>query len=147
MPDRDERGKKMDDTLMSRFDESESNETDEASETPEGPEAPKSSEASKMGDSGDTSGLSEESKASKTPLSEKANVLFYLSEGQADDLDLVEQTVALDVKRELGVELEKNRHIRPLVLHFGLERLQDLSPEEIHGLLTETDYVEDPPSE
>lgn len=141
MPDRDDRGKDALDTISKRFDGSK---TDEANEVPEPTQESQAKETSKTNETQDDD-RTETTKSSKTPLSEKKQVLFYLSETQSSTLDLVEQTVALDVKRELDIELEKNRHIRPLVLHFGLDRLQELSAEEIRDLLEETEHVEDPP--
>lgn len=141
MTDRHQRGKDVDDTLSKRFQEPQA---DEANETPEPTQESESSKSSKTDETQDGADSSQATKPSKTPLSEKKQVLFYLSEEQSSTLDLVEQTVALEAKRDLGIELEKNRHIRPLVLHFGLDRLQDLSAEEIRDLLEETEHVENP---
>jgi hypothetical protein len=85
------------------------------------------------------------SKASKTAIGERKQVILYLREGVADRLDLVEDEVALEWKREFGTELERNRHIRPLMLERGMESAREMSAEEIREYLLDAEQLDDSP--
>lgn len=101
----------VDEALANRFGSGDSSQADSTSET------------TKVSQTTETHKTSQ---TSKKPLGERSQILFYLTEGQADRLDLVTDEVQLNCKREFGVELEKNRHVRPLVLALGLERVEEM---------------------
>lgn len=130
--DRDDRSAGVDDALRDRFDSSSSegdSVTSRASKTPSSAKKTKTSNTS------------------KTPISERETVLFYLRDELTDKLDLVEDEVRLTYKREYGVELELNRHIRPLVLRFGIETVVEMDAKDIRDTLRENDVLDDPPTE
>jgi hypothetical protein len=43
---------------------------------------------------------------------------------------------------QFDTELEKNRHLRPLLLHLGAKKLEDMDPEAIESALNETDLLD-----
>lgn len=146
--DREERGAGVDDTLAQRFEDTETTRTDQSSETSKTTDTSKSTNSSSSSELSEASRASEASKtteraksgetseASKTPMSERRQVMFYLTDDQAERLDLVYDEVRLQVKREFGIELEKNRHVRPLVLSVGLDRVAEMDATEIRDAIT-----------
>lgn len=126
--DRDDRSAGVDDALRDRFD-STSAKDDSMTSTSSNP--PTTNKVSNM---------------SKTPINERETVLFYLGNELANELDIVEDEIQLTYKREYGVELELNRHIRPLVLRYGIETVVDMGAEKIRNTLQEDGKLDDPPT-
>lgn len=155
--DRDERSAGVDEALMDRFggpsesesgtgDASTSEEMSDTTETANTPSVDNTTEPSETSTSPEVDKTENMSQASKTPIGERKQVMLYLREGVADRLDLVEDEVALEWKREFGTELERNRHIRPLVLERGMESVREMSAEEIREYLLDAEQLDDPPA-
>lgn len=155
--DRNERSAAVDEALMDRFggpgeseseteDTSLSEEMSDTTDTANTPGVDNTPEASKVSNTSKSDKVSNTSQASKTPIGERKQVMLYLREGVADRLDLVEDEVALEWKREFGTELGRNRHIRPLVLERGMESVREMSAEEIREYLINAEQLDDPPA-
>lgn len=137
MTDRNGRSEGVDDALAERF----GDDSDESAQTSEVEQTPTTEQTSQANNSEQAP---KSNKTSKTTMSERANVMFYLSDKQAEELSLVEDQVRLEVKREFGEELEKNRHIRPLALRHGIDKLESMDATEIRDALREADDLHSP---
>lgn len=78
----------------------------------------------------------------KNPKNEKAsetvnvkrewsNHSFYLPDALADTLGRRYKYLDLELDEEFGVSIQKTRHYYPLIVELGLERLDELEPEEV----------------
>jgi hypothetical protein len=154
--DRNERYASIDEVLMDRFggpseSESKTSETSLSQDASDSPEASDTSSTSTSSGSTNTNETDKVDKTtnlsqtSKTPIGERKQVMLYLRKGVADRLNLVEDKVALAWKREFGTELERNPHIRPLVLERGMEGVREMSAEEIREYLIDAEQLNDPP--
>ena len=83
--------------------------------------------------------------AEQTPVTDRRHATFYLAEDLHKRLDRGGKRVSLDYEMEFDAELGKNRYLRPLMLYLGLERLQEMDPEEIRNILDETGVLDDAP--
>jgi hypothetical protein len=81
----------------------------------------------------------------QVPVTERPHDTYYLPEDLRRELKRVGTMASLEFEGEYGVELEKNRHIRPLMLYLGMQRLEEMSPETIHETLTESDLLDTAP--
>lgn len=78
-------------------------------------------------------------------MTDRRHATFYLSEDLHKRLNRGGKRVSLDYEMEFDAELGKNRYLRPLMLYLGLERLQEMSPEEIRDVLNEIDVLDEAP--
>ena len=79
----------------------------------------------------------------QTPVTERKHATFYLGENLLRELDRGGEQASWKFEDEYGVELEKNRHIRPLVIQLGLQQLQDMNAKDINNVLEESDNIDD----
>lgn len=121
--DREDASNRMKDRLGKRFDPP----GEQAAEA----EPSKPSEPDKPSETGETSQPGESVKE------QQKGVYMYLPESQAERLAETIEEVQFFYKREYGEELEKNRHLYPLIVECGLDTVTDVAddPEEIHTLL------------
>lgn len=70
---------------------------------------------------------------------EHEGVYIYLPEGQKDELGHVFNAAKATYEREHG-QFEKNRHFYPLVVEYGLERVDGAHADELAEMLDELDY-------
>lgn len=108
-------------------------ETGKTDETGELSETDKPSETSK------TSKPSQPSKPKggegKGVKDTQVGTYMYLPESVRDDLAYQFKLTSAEYERELGEEMEKNRHWYPLVIELGLEQIEEMDPGEIHDQL------------
>lgn len=70
---------------------------------------------------------------------EQVGTYMYLPERQKRELSRVFNVAKAEY--EFDEEFEKNRHFYPLLVQFGLERLEDASPAELRELLADLERV------
>ena len=117
------------DKLSQRFESEEEN----ASQPVSGGES-STGKSSKGPNSANTSKSSEESKSSKSSegsVTDWKNHSFYLPEDLADQLSIDYKKLDWQLDEQLNQDLKKTRHYYPLIVELGLERLEDLDPDEI----------------
>lgn len=95
--------------------------------------------------------LSETSKPSETDETdekentsvkdERVGTYMYLPASQKSELGPTFKIVSAEYEREVGDELEKNRHFYPLVVQFGLDGLDGLDASEIQDRLEELELL------
>ncbi|NKE37313.1 hypothetical protein GWG54_16110 [Natronococcus sp. JC468] len=85
----------------------------------------------------DETGSSQESTSLKD---EQVGTYLYLPEEQRDEMNFRYKMISAEYEREFGESLEKNRHYYPLVIEYGLDRLEGATPEEVQELLKGLDY-------
>ena len=76
------------------------------------------------------------------PVKERAHDTYYLREDLQRELRRLVDPTVTEAEVELDVDLETNRHVRPLLLLLGARRLHDLEPEEIAELLNKEDVLD-----
>jgi hypothetical protein len=72
---------------------------------------------------------------------EQVGTYIYLPEWQRDDLRDFADDAQYHYRKEHGVELEKNRHVYPLVVQYGLDALDATDASDLHEKLTALDRV------
>ncbi len=60
---------------------------------------------------------------------------MYLPDAQVKDLRRVYNVLKAEYEYEFDESFEKNRHFYPLVVQFGLDRLQDMDPATVKDRL------------
>ena len=60
---------------------------------------------------------------------------MYLPDAQVKDLRRVYNVIKAEYEYEYDLPFEKNRHFYPLVVQFGLERLQEMDPATVRDRL------------
>lgn len=103
------------------------NETDEPGETDKPSEPSKTSKPSKSEGSG-----------GKGVKDTQVGTYMYLPEPLADELAYQFKLTSAEYERELGEEMEKNRHWYPLVIELGLEQIEEMDPEAMHDRLQQS---------
>lgn len=79
----------------------------------------------------------EQSETDKTSVKdEQVGTYFYLPQSQHDDLGEFVEDAQYHYKKEHGVKLEKNRHLYPLVVQYGLDSLDGTDASDVHEKLT-----------
>ncbi|MCU4744489.1 hypothetical protein [Natronoglomus mannanivorans] len=91
----------------------------------------------------DTEQTKQTPQATQAPVTDREHATFYLREDLRDELRRTRKQIELDLDIEYGVEPEKNRHIRPLMLYLGAKQLQDMDATEISDVLNTTDILDD----
>ncbi|NHN50019.1 hypothetical protein G9464_20840 [Halostella sp. JP-L12] len=71
---------------------------------------------------------------------EHEGVYVYLPPGQKKELGLVFNSVKATYERAFEDGFEKNRHYYPLVIEYGLERVDEADADELAEMLEELDY-------
>ena len=71
---------------------------------------------------------------------EQVGTYLYLPEGQRDELRYQYKLLSAEYEREFGDELEKNRHFYPLVVEYGLDRLDGADAQDVQELLDGLEY-------
>lgn len=62
---------------------------------------------------------------------------MYLPEAQVKDLRRVYNVLKAEYEYEFDDAFEKNRHFYPLVVRYGLDRLEGMHADEVHARLDE----------
>jgi len=77
----------------------------------------------------------------RTPVKdEQVGTYFYLPEGQRDELRYQYKALSAEYEREFGEDLEKNRHYYPLLVEYGLERLESADAQDVREMLAELEW-------
>jgi len=83
----------------------------------------------------------EPDESDETPVKdEQVGTYLYLPEGQREELRYRYKLLAAEYEREFGEDFEKNRHYYPLVVQYGLDRLESADVTDVKELLDELDY-------
>lgn len=90
----------------------------------------------------ETAQTSQTKQTSQSPLTERTHSTFYLRDDLQAELRQVRKQLELDVDLEYGIELEKNRHIRPLMLYLGAKKLEDMDATDVAEMLDTTDVLD-----
>jgi len=67
--------------------------------------------------------------------SEQVGTYMYLPKDQKKDVERLYNVLKAEYEHEFDIEFEKNRQFYPLLVHFGLERLEGLDASEIRERL------------
>jgi len=62
---------------------------------------------------------------------DRVGTYMYLSEDQAEAVSMESDRLRYEVKQAGGGELEKNRHLYPLLIQHGLETLQEWDGQDV----------------
>jgi hypothetical protein len=90
----------------------------------------------------------EESTASQ-PVKDRPHRTVYLPSSLDDELDSHIDRIQYEAKHETDgkkMQLAKNRHVYPLLVHLGLEQASTMTIDELLATLTETDMLDTPES-
>lgn len=79
----------------------------------------------------------ETSQTGQTTVKSRKHATFYLDEELLTELERAGQQASWRYEDAYGSTLEKNRHLRPLVIRLGLQELQELDAEAIREALEE----------
>lgn len=96
------------------------------------------SEADELSQADEPSKQDEPSKPSKHPENVKDELVgtyMYLPESVKKDLNRQYQLLKAEYEYEFDEEFEKNRHFYPLVVSFGLERLDGSEASDLQEML------------
>lgn len=77
------------------------------------------------------------------PIKERTHETFYLRNDLRHELRRITGQANLDFEMAYGIELEKNRHLRPLLLYLGAQKLDDMAPEDVRDVLENTDVLDE----
>ncbi|ELY59287.1 hypothetical protein [Natronococcus jeotgali] len=113
--------------------ESESGSEDRESEESKPSKTSKTEKTSKTGET-------DSSHKSTSLKDEQVGTYLYLPEEQRDEMNFRYKIISAEYEREFGESLEKNRHHYPLVIEYGLDRLESATPEEVQELLEKLEY-------
>lgn len=80
--------------------------------------------------------------AKQQSIKERKHDTFYLRDDLRRELRRVTGQSNLDFEMTFGTELEKNRHLRPLLLYLGAQQLESMTPDEIRNILDRTDVLD-----
>lgn len=88
-----------------------------------------------------------EEAAATQPVKDRPHRTVYLPSSLDDELDSHIDRIQYEAKHETEgekVQLAKNRHLYPLIVHLGLERARDMTIDELLATLTDTDMLDTP---
>ena len=88
------------------------------------------------------SDTTDERSLDEQPIKERTHETFYLRDDLRRELRRISGQASLDFEMKFDTELEKNRHLRPLLLHLGAKQLEDMDPEAIKSVLNDTDLLD-----
>ena len=94
-----------------------------------------SSELSKPDETGET-----DEGAKPSVKDEQEGTYFYLPGEQKRELSYQFKRLSAEFEREFGDDLEKNRHFYPLVIQYGLDRLDGSDVHDVRELLDGLNY-------
>ena len=81
------------------------------------------------------------------PVKDRPHRTVYLPSSLDDELDSHIDRIQYEAKHETDgekVQLAKNRHVYPLIVHLGLEQASEMTIDELLATLTETDVLDTP---
>ncbi|WP_218124123.1 hypothetical protein [Haloplanus vescus] len=116
MPDRDDRGRDVEQRLSKRFESEQTDESDTADKPDMKSKTDKTDNTSKT----DMTSQTAQSTDSEKSVKDRPSVLMYLPEDVRQDLDIRFDELNARYKREHGEALEKNRDYYPAVVEAGL---------------------------
>ena len=85
----------------------------------------------------------DEQSLDEQPIKERTHETFYLRDDLRRELRRISGQASLDFEMQFDTELEKNRHLRPLLLHLGAKELESMNSEDIENALNETEILDD----
>ncbi|MDG5761921.1 hypothetical protein QA600_21605 [Natronococcus sp. A-GB1] len=116
--------------------EPDSDSEDRESQESEESKPSKTSKTEKTSKTGET----DSSQESTSLKDEQVGTYLYLPEEQRDEMNFRYKMISAEYEREFGESLEKNRHYYPLVIEYGLDCLEDATPQEVREMLEELEY-------
>ena len=133
--DRDSRGRGSDDE-----DEEQTSSTSQTEQTEAAEQRSSADTTSQMSQT--QSDTTDEQSLDEQPIKERTHETFYLRDDLRRELRRISGQASLDFEMQFDTELEKNRHLRPLLLHLGAKQLEEMNPEAIENALNETDLLD-----
>jgi hypothetical protein len=88
------------------------------------------------------SDTTDEQPLNEQPIKERTHETFYLRDDLRREIRRTSGQANLDFEMAFNTELEKNRHLRPLLLYLGAKELEAMEPAEIKDTLLETDLLD-----
>ena len=76
------------------------------------------------------------------PIKDRTHETFYLRDDLRQELRRVTGQTNLDFDLKYGTELEKNRHLRPLLLYLGAKQMEEMNITDIKDILDNTDILD-----
>jgi negative regulator of genetic competence, sporulation and motility len=83
----------------------------------------------------------------KQPVKDRPHRTVYLPSALDEEFESQIDRIQYEAKHETEgekVQLAKNRHVYPLLVHLGLERANNMAIDELLATLTETDTLDTP---
>jgi hypothetical protein len=105
-----------------------------------------SSQTSQKAQTSQLSQRTEETTATQ-PVKDRPHRTVYLPSNLDDELDSRIDRIQYEAKHETEgekVQLAKNRHVYPLIVHLGLEQASNMTIDELLATLTDTDTLDTP---
>ena len=134
--DRDSRGRGSDDE-----DEEQTSSTSQTEQTESAEQRSSADTTSQMSQT--QSDTTDEQSLDEQPIKERTHETFYLRDDLRRELRRISGQASLDFEMQFDTELEKNRHLRPLLLHLGAKELESMNSEDIENALNETEILDD----
>jgi len=134
--DRDSRGRGSDDE-----DEEQTSSTSQTEQTEAAEQRSSADTTSQMSQT--QSDTTDEQSLDEQPIKERTHETFYLRDDLRRELRRISGQASLDFEMQFDTELEKNRHLRPLLLHLGAKELESMNSEDIENVLNETEILDD----
>lgn len=78
------------------------------------------------------------------PIKERKHDTFYLREDLRTEFNRLTAGAVAEAEASTGVKLGDNRHLRPLALKLGAERINQMDPEEVVAKLVDDVVLDDP---
>ncbi|WP_058997728.1 hypothetical protein [Haloarcula sp. CBA1127] len=78
------------------------------------------------------------------PVTERRHDTYYLRDDLRKEVNRLTVGTFAEVEATHGVDLDTNRHRRPLLLLLGAERLAEMDDDEILSKLVDEDVLDDP---
>ncbi len=121
-------------------DSDESTKMSQTSQTEQSKQTSSTSEADKMTQTDTTSTTTEP--LNQQPIKDRTHETFYLRDDLRRELRRISGQSNLDFELEYDIELEKNRHLRPLLLYLGAKRMEEMDATDIKDVLDSTDILD-----
>jgi hypothetical protein len=134
--DRDSRGRGSDDE-----DEEQTSSTSQTEQTESAEQRSSADTTSQMSQT--QSDTTDDQSLDEQPIKERTHETFYLRDDLRRELRRISGQASLDFEMQFDTELEKNRHLRPLLLHLGAKELESMNSEDIENALNETEILDD----
>ena len=133
---RDSRGRGSDDE-----DEEQTSSTSQTEQTESAEQRSSADTTSQMSQT--QSDTTDDQSLDEQPIKERTHETFYLRDDLRRELRRISGQASLDFEMQFDTELEKNRHLRPLLLHLGAKELESMNSEDIENALNETEILDD----